>query len=79
MPHIEYYKEFEIDVSLLPIEGNQYHPQVCITRHAGAEVNTKSFTDARYFSTEEEAIRYGVQMAKDIINGRVEGFSVANL
>jgi hypothetical protein len=80
MPAIESYQGFETWVYVIPLYGTpekQCQPVIRINR----EHETKSITYSpdRYFSTEEEAMQFGAQSAREIIDGKVEGFSVTDL
>jgi hypothetical protein len=78
MSHDDHYQGFDIDITLLPIHGDQFQPQIKITRHAGANVITRQFSNDQHFDREEDAIRHGLITGRAIIDGQVEGCSVAD-
>jgi hypothetical protein len=73
------YKGFDVDIGLLPLQGGQYQPQIHITRQQGDSVNTRTFTGADYFALDQEAIQYGFHVAREIIDGKVQGCSVDDM
>jgi hypothetical protein len=79
MPPDDHYKGFDIDIRLLPIQDGQFQPQIKITHHTGPQVTTKQFSGSQCFDREDEAIRYGLVTGRAIIDGQVEGSSVADL
>jgi len=80
MSAIESYQGFDAEVYVIPLYGTpekQYQPVIRINRHN--ESKSLTFSPERYFSTAVEATQFGALSAREIIDGKVEGFSVAEL
>lgn len=80
MSDIESYQGFDTEVYAIPLQGKpekQYQPVIRINRHN--ETKSLTFSPDRYFSTEDEAIQFGTLAAREIIDGKLEGFSVTDL
>jgi hypothetical protein len=74
------YKEFEIKASPYQLaESGYWSLNIYITHHKGGETLEKNFSAAKTFKTRDEAVTHCLNFGRKIIDGEVQGCTVADL
>jgi len=73
------YTGYLIRPAPLPLATGEWNLEVHISKDRGSDVTERKFSAANTYKTEEEAIKHCINFGKQIIDGKAENLTVADL